>query len=152
LNEPQTFRVDRFLSLTGQEFINYVEPFVNMQAGLMPQDVYEPLRSELARMDDAHVVYTIEICMRLNPLDFVDDAVNYLSHTDAAVCCAAYNSINSFSSTSMRHDVVAKIAATPIVDLFTNDVRTGEWIRIGTNAVFIRDLLAKFTPKADTLT
>ncbi len=97
-------------------------------------------------MDDRHAVYALEICMRLNPLEFVYDAIRYLSHTDAAVCCAACRAIQFLSPAMMPRDVVAKIAITPIVDLFANDLRTDERIRIGTNATFIRDLVTKFSP------
>jgi hypothetical protein len=90
--------------------------------------------------------------MRLNASEFVHRAITFLSHTDAAVCCAAYNSINRLSPTSMPPDVAAKIATTPTVDLFAPDIRSGERIRIGTNEEFIRDLVTKFTPKAGETT
>ena len=145
MNESDVFSHARFLSLTGKEFINYVEPFVNMQAGEIPQAVYSPLQSGLAGMDEEHTVYALEICMRLNASEFVRSAVTFLSHTDAAVCCAAYRAINSLSPTSMPPDVAVEIASTPTVDLFARDIRSGERIHIGTNEVFIRDLVTKYT-------
>lgn len=147
MNAADVFSLDQFLSLEESELVEYAEPFVNVPSSEIPQDVYGPLCSELASMNERHVVYALEIGMRLNPLDFVYCAVSYLSHTDAAVCCSACRAIEFLSPDSMPRDVVAKIAATPIEDLFANDLRTNERIRIGTNAVFIRDLVAKFTPK-----
>ena len=152
MNESGAFSYDRFLSLAGSELVEYVEPFVNVRVEAIPEAVYEPLRSELADMDDEHAVYALEICMRLNPSEFVRRAITFLSHPDAAVCCAAYNSINSLPPPLMSADLVARVAATPTVDLFAPDLRSGDRIRIGTNEGFIRDLVAKFAQKAGEAT
>jgi len=147
MSESTVFSFDRFLSLTGAEFVNYVEPFVNAQSGSIPEGVYDPLQARLSSMDAEHAVYALEICMRLNAGEFVRRAAVFLSHSDAAVCCAAYRVINWLPVTSMPPDVAAEIAATPAVDLFGPDFRSGERIRIGTNEAFIRDLVTKFVPR-----
>jgi len=146
MNEADIFSLERFLSLAASELVEYAEPFVNVLSSGIPHKIYSELRSRLANMDEMHVIYALEIGMYLNPLEFVHNAVGYLSHTDAAVCCAANRAMHFLSPASVPRDVVAKIIATPIVDLFTNDVRTGERIRIGTNEVFIRDLAVRLTP------
>jgi hypothetical protein len=152
MNESEVFRLDRLLSLTGGEMVKYVEPFVNERMTAIPELVYEPLQSKLADMDDEHALYALEICMLLKPSEFLLRAITFLSHPDAAVCCAAYNSINGLPQASMPADLVAKVATTPKVDLFAPDLRSGDRIRIGTNEWFIHDLVAKFAQKTSEAT
>ena len=145
MNAPAIFNTDRFLSLRDSELVEYVEPFVNTQTQAITESAYDVLAAALDGLDDAHIVYALEICMLLKPSEFANRAVMFLSHTAASVCCAAYNSINRLPPSLMPEDLVQRIAATPIVDLFATDLRSAERIRIGTNEEFIRDLLAKLT-------
>lgn len=144
MNESGVLSHDRFLSLAGSELVEYVEPFVNVQMEAIPEVVYEPLQSRLANMDDEHALYALEICMLLKPSEFVGRAITFLSHPNAAVCCTAYRLINGVPTTLMPSDLAAKVAATPTVDLFAADVRSGDRIRIGTNERFIREIVEKF--------
>jgi len=144
MNESASFDCDRFLSLGGSELVGYVEPFVNIRIDAIPESAYGVLQAALDGLDEVHTVYALEICMLLKPSEFAHQAAAFLSHTDAAVCCAACNSMNRLPPSLMPADLVQKIAATPTVDLFTTDLHSGERIRIGTNEEFIRDLVAKF--------
>ena len=110
----------------------------------IPKSVYGPLQSRLTDLNERHLVYALEICMFLNPQDFVSRVVDFLSHSDASVCCAACNLISSVAETLVTEELAEKIADTPVVDLFTADVRSGKRIQIGTNEEFIRELKTKF--------
>jgi hypothetical protein len=146
-----SFSYDRFLSLTGSELVSYVEPFLTTQSEAIPEAVYDLLQPKFADLDNEHTVYALEICMLLKPSEFVRCAITFLSHPDAAVCCAAYNSINSLPPALMPADLVAKVATTPTVDLFAPDLRSSDRIRIGTNEGFIHDLVAKFAQKTEAM-
>jgi hypothetical protein len=152
MNKLNIFNYGHFLSLTGYELVKYVEPFLTMQREAIPESVYEPLQSTLAHMDNEHALYALEMCMLLKPSAFARRLITFLSHSDAAVCTTAYRLINGLSPDLMPADLVAKIVATPTVDLFAPDVRTGDRIRIGTNEVFIRDLVAKWDQQAHEAT
>src|SRR5690349_14980193 len=121
MSKSVAFNLDHFLSLAGSELATYVEPFLTTHIESVPQSVYDLVQFQLTSMDEEHTVYALEICMLLRPNEFVTRAVSFLSHTDAAVCCAAYNAINHLPSTLATAELVAKIAATPQVDLFAAD-------------------------------
>lgn len=144
MNESETFSYERFMSLAGSALVSYAEPFVNKRMLAIPESVYELLLSNLTRLDEEHTVYALEICMALKSNEFASIVVGFLAHTDSAVCCTGYNLLKKIPPNLMPADLVRKIAATPEVDLFTHDVRTGNRIRIGTNREFIRDLTATF--------
>lgn len=143
MTERFSFNYEHFLSLSGSELVNYVEPFVTTQFDAIPKSVYDALSSSLACQDEEHAVYSLDICMLLRPREFVSRAVKFLSHSDAAVCCAACRVIERMPATLMPADLRGKITAIPIVDLFTTDFHTGNKVRIGTNEELIRGLLAK---------
>ncbi len=143
MREVPQFRLDRFLALSGLELHDYTEPFVNRLQDAIPECVYEPLQSKLADLDEEHTVYALEINMLLNPEEFIERAVQFLSHSDSAVCCTAFRTIERLPAAFMTNDLLEQIRGTPVVDLFTTHVRTGERVRVGTNDQFIHDLLAK---------
>lgn len=143
--ESSTFNYDHFISLAGSDVVKYAEPFVNMRREAIPESVYEQLEAALPNMDELHTVYALEICMILRPQEFVSRAVEFLLHSDAAVCCAAYNSINNLPSALVTADLVAKIAATPVVNLYGPDLHSDKKIPAGTNEAFIRKLVSKFS-------
>jgi hypothetical protein len=139
---PQ-FSLDKFLELSGSEFRKYAEPFVNVLHDTIPKSVYEPLKSKLQELDIEHTVYALEINMLLKPQEFIEFVIPYLSHSDSAVCCTAFRTIERQPTSLMTNDLCNQIRATPIVDLFSTHVRTGEKVLVGTNEEFIRNLLAK---------
>jgi len=143
MTELSQFSLDRFLSLSGQELHDYTETFVNMEKNALPESVYEPLLSKLADFDEEHTVYALEICMLLKPKEFVGRAVRFLSHSDSAVCCAAFRTIERLPASFMTSELLEQIGATPVTDLFTTHIRTGARVRIGTNEDFIRGLLER---------
>jgi len=147
VTQPLVFSYDRFLSLSGCELVDYVEPFVTTRVRAIPESVYDVLRSALTGLDEAHTVYALEICMLLKPREFVRCAVRFLSDSNASVCCTAYRIIKSLPPTSMPAELVREICATPSVDLFASDVCSGDRIHIGTNEEFIRDLIATFAER-----
>lgn len=151
MNESSSFSYGRFLSLGGCELVNYVEPFVTKHIDGIPESLYEPLRSRLAGLDKEHIVYALEICMLLRPREFAGCVVGFLSHDDSSVCCTAYRLIKSIQPDLMPPELVQRIAATPTVDLFTSDVRSGNRIRIGTNQEFVRDLVESLGGKRCTV-
>ena len=145
MNESAFFSCERFLSLTGGELVNYVEPFVTIQSDAIPESVYDSLQPRLAVLDNEHTVYALEICMLLKPRAFISRVVGFLSHDDSSVCSTAYRLIKTIHPSLMSADLVAEVADTPTVDLFASDVRSGNRIRIGTNEEFICDLVKSFT-------
>lgn len=147
MNESTCFSYDRFLSLAGSELVNYVEPFVTTQADEIPESVYDRLQSGLAGLDEQHTVYALEIGTQLKPGEFVGRVVGFLAHPDSSVCSTAYRLIKSTPPNLLTGSVVEEIAATPTVDLFTSDVRSGSRIRIGTNEEFLRDLVESVVKK-----
>ena len=144
MNESETFSYEQFMSLPGSTVWSYAEPFVNTKMDAIPESAYDPLVSNLSKLDEAHTVYALEICMALKPIEFASIAVGYLASADSSVSCTACRVLKKIPPSLMSVDVARKIAATPVVDLFTHDVRTGDRIRIGTNQEFIRDLVATF--------
>jgi len=138
------FDCDKFNTLNGCDLVAYVEPYLAAQQDRIPAATYEALESVIDRLDDAHTVYAIEICMLLKPDDFAGRAIEFLSHSDASVCCAAFNSVSRLSRSSLTDELVARIRATPVVDLFGPDLHSNKRIPIGTNAEFIRSLLDKY--------
>jgi len=139
-----TFDCDHFLSLSNGELIDYTEPFVTTQADKVPCSVYETLANKLDELSDTHVVYALEICMRIAPQEFASQAVEFLSHSDPSVNCTAYRVIESLPPEFVSSALVKRIAETPVVDLITSHVRTGERVKIGTNEEVVRELLDKF--------
>ena len=139
------FSCEHFLALDGDELIDYAEPFVTTQVDKVPDSVYETLLDRLGGLGDIHTVYTLEICMRIDPKNFVSHAIEFLSHSDSSVCCTACRLIESLPKEFIADDLVKKIAETPIVDLFSLHIRSGERIRIGTNEEFIRTLVTRFS-------
>ena len=137
------FCLDEFLALSGAELRDYTEPFVNENREALPESLYEPLQSKLAVLDEEHIVYAIEISMLLRPKEFAGCAVQFLSHSDSAVCCTAFRTIERLPAAYITNELLEQIRATPVTNLFTTHVRTGERVEIGTNEMFIRDLLAK---------
>jgi hypothetical protein len=144
MNQSESFSDERFMSLAGSALVSYTEPFVNRGLCTIPMSVYEVLVSNLTRLDEEHVVYALEICMALKPDEFANLLVGFLAHADSAVSCTAFRLLKKIAPNRMRADLVRKIVTTPVVDLFSRDVRTGNPIRIGTNKEFIRDLVATF--------
>jgi hypothetical protein len=142
MSDQSLFSLDRFLSLSGPDLFQYAEPFVSTETALVPESVYDPLRSMLTEMDDRHLVYALEICMLLKPQEFASRAADFLSHVDSAVCCAACRALEHLDADAMTPELVKRITETPIVDLFSVHVRTGERVRVGSNKEFIRHLLA----------
>lgn len=143
MNETSQFCVEKFVALSGTELHEYSEPFVNQLHDAIPESAYELLKSKLPHLDPEHTVYALEINMLLNPKEFIGFAIPYLSHSDSAVCCTAYRTIERQPTSLMTNDLCDQIRATPTVDLFSTHVRTGEKVLVGTNAEFIRNLLAK---------
>jgi hypothetical protein len=139
----QSFSLDRFLFLSGAELCNYAEPFVNTRMNAISESVYEPLQCRLADLDEEHTVYALEICMLLEPREFAIRAAQFLSHSDSAVCCTAVRVLEWLPPSLITDDLVKQVRATPITDLFTTHVRTGDRVHLGTNEDFIRQLLAK---------
>ncbi len=157
MNESESFSYERFMSLAGSALVSYAEPFVNTRMHAIPESVYDLLVPNLTSLDEEHTVYALEICIALKPSEFANLAVEFLAHSDAAVSSTACRVLQRVPPNLMPADLVRKIASTPIVDLFTRDVRSGNRIRIGTNKEFIRDLVATFTqatsqrPQADDM-
>jgi len=149
MKNPAVFDCDYFLSLTGGELFRYAEPFVSTRPGVFPDSVYETLLNRLGMLDGEHTVYAMEICMLINPAGFVDRLVEFLSDEDSAVCCAAYRLFKRVPASLLPAHLMAAVAATPSVDLFAHDVRSGARIRIGTNEAFIRDLAGGSSRKMD---
>lgn len=145
MNDKDLFNYDRFCSLTGADLINYAEPFVNTRHQAIPNSVYELLRSSLGWLDEAHLVYALEVCMLLKPMDFLAAVVAFLSHQDASVSCTAYRLISKLRAEAIPEYVKEKIAAIPIVDIFGPDLHSGNKTRIGTNQEFIRSLCTQFS-------
>jgi hypothetical protein len=145
MTELSPFLLDRFLSLSGPELRDYAEPFVNTHKDAIRESVYEPLQSKLRDLDEEHTVYALEICMLLKPDQFASRAVQFLSHSDSAVCCTAFRIIERLPSSFIRDHLGEQISGTPVVDLFSTHVRTGDRVRVGTNEEFIRELVAKTT-------
>jgi hypothetical protein len=145
MNELETFSYERFMSLPGSTVWSYAEPFVNTRMDAIPDSVYDLLVPSLSKLDEAHTVYALEICMALRPSEFAGVVVGFLAHTNSAISCTAFRLLKKIPPTLMPTDLATKIATTPIVDVFTHDVRTGNRIRIGTNKEFIRELVATFT-------
>src|SRR5262245_7989826 len=144
MNESDSFSYERFMSLAGSALVAYSEPFVNTRMHTIPESIYDLLAPNLTRLDEEHVVYALEICMALRPNEFASVVVGFLAHADSAVSCAACRLLKRIPPNLMPAHLVREIATTPVVDLFTRDVRTGNRIRIGTNNEFIRDLVATF--------
>jgi len=147
MNKPEPFSYDRFLSLVGSALVSYTEPFVNTGKYAISESVYDLLMSNLPRMDEEHIVYALELCMVLKSSEFAYIVAEFLSHVESAVSCTAYRLLKLIHPNLMPADLSKKIAATPVVDLFTHDVRDGKRIQIGTNKEFIRDLVARFASK-----
>lgn len=138
-----TFSFDDFLSLNGAELVAYAEPFVTSQKDHVPIAVYEVLANKLGELSDIHTVYALELCMQIDPQEFVSHAIGFLSHPNPSVCCTASRLIEALPTESLTSDLVARIADTPVVELTTLHVRTGKPIQVGTNKNFIDRLLAK---------
>jgi hypothetical protein len=138
------FTVERFLSLGGENLVEYIEPLLT-QHETIPESSYELLRSRLADLDVGHTVYVLEICILLKPDDFIGHLITFLAHTDSSVCCAAFRLINKASLSLLTDELIARIATTPIVDLFDPIIDSEDRIRVGTNKIFINELVVKFT-------
>jgi hypothetical protein len=148
MNKLELFDYERFISLTGSALVSYAEPFVNTRPDAIPQAVYDLLIRDLPTLDEEHTVYALEICMALKPSEFASTVVGFLAHPDAAICVTAYRLLKRIPPESLRFDLWSRIAATPEIDLFAPDVRTGNLIRVGSNKEFIRDLVATFASKS----
>lgn len=144
MNQSESFSYERFMSLAGSTLVSYAEPFVNTGTHAIPESAYDLLVSNLTRLDEEHTVYALEICMTMKPNEFASIVVGFLANAHCSVSCTAYNLLKRISPELMPADLRSRIAATPVVDLFTSDVHTGNRIRIGTNKEFIRDLVATF--------
>jgi hypothetical protein len=148
MKDVPAFSLDHFLSLSSSELVSYAELFVNRESESIPEEVYPPLVAVLTKLDGPHLVYALEICTRLRPGDFVYRAVEFLSHPDASVCCAACRAIEYLPKHEMPGDLGDRINATPVVDLFGPDLHSGNRRRIGTNEGLIRNLLEKLISDA----
>lgn len=144
MNKLESFSYERFMSLTGSALCGYAEPFVNTRIDAIGETVYDLLLTNLSILDEEHTVYALEICMALKPNDFAHVVVGFLAHSSAAVSATAYRLLQKMPPELLPADLRHRIATTPVVDLFTSDVRTGNPIRVGTNKEFIRDLVARF--------
>lgn len=138
------FDIRSFLTLSGRELADYTEPFLAVEASAIALPVAEALVVALPSLDEEHLVYALELVMRARPVGFTDHLLKFLTHPQAAVCCTAYRLLSDVSRDSVSADFPKKLAAVPIVDLFTDDVVTGEKRRVGTNAEFLRSLMRKF--------
>ena len=147
MNES-TFDCEHFLSLCNDELVTYAEPFVTTQAEKVPGSAYDILANRFDQMSDVHKVYALEICMRLAPEKFVGQAIEFLAHTDSAVCCTASRLLEAVSPELVSDNLIKRISETPVVELFATHVRTGERVRIGTNKEFIRTLLGRLRQQA----
>ena len=145
MSELESFSYERFMSLSGSSLVSYAEPFVNTRTHAIPESVFDLLMSNLTRLDEAHTIYALEICMALKPSEFISVVVGFLANANASISCTAYRLLSKTPPELISADLRSRIAATPVVDLFTSDVRTGTRIRIGTNEEFIRDLVANFS-------
>jgi hypothetical protein len=148
MNAERAFNYDTFISLEGMDLHHYVDALedaglANATATSSTNSVYDALLSGLPSMNDEHVVYAIEICMRLNPIDFLPQAVQYLAHNDASVCCAACRAIEQLPQGAIPDSIVSQIEGIPVAPLTVKDIPPGKVITIGTNEVFLRAVLAK---------
>jgi hypothetical protein len=145
MNDSDSFSYERFMSLTGSALVRYAEPFVNTRTHAIPDSVYDLLVCNLAKLDEAHTVYALEICMAIKPQEFASIVAGFLANTHYSICCTACRLLSRISPDLMPADLLSRIAATPVVDLFTTDVHSGNPIRLGTNKEFIRLVLAEFS-------
>lgn len=145
MSDKEAFSYGRFMSLSGSGLVSYAEPFVNTSEYSIQDTEYDLLVANLTRMDNEHIVYALEVCMAANPCKFAMIAVGFLAHPDGAVCCTAFRLLQSAPLELISADLVAKIASTPVVDLFANDLHSENRINVGSNKEFIRDLVARFS-------
>jgi hypothetical protein len=144
MSDTTSFSYERFMCLSGSPLVNYAEPFVNTAGHAIPESAYGLLLSDLTRLDEEHTVYALEICMALKARQFASVVAGFLAHPASAVSCTAYRLLKRIPRDSMDANLLAKIAATPVIDLFAHDVRNGKQIIVGTNEQFIRDLVTTF--------
>ena len=150
MKDKVLFSFERFSSLAGSDLVEYVEPYLTIRPEAVPVSVYEQLVSGLADWDEYHLVYALELGMRLDPADFVGRLVPFLSHQDGSVCYAAYRLIKNRPPNETLDDLISEIVSVPVVELFYKDPRSGEPRRIGTNEAFLRDLVGKTTLESGT--
>ena len=137
MNISESFDCERFLSLGGSELVAYAEPFVNTRMVNAPESAYDILAPRLGRLDEEHTVYALEICMAIKPSEFVSVVIGFLSNTSSAVCCTAFRVLEWWGSADfITPELVRKIAETPVVDLITRNVRTGEHSRRDKRAIY----------------
>jgi hypothetical protein len=144
MNETKTFDIHSFLTLSGRELMEYAESFLATEAPAMTLPTAEALVASLPSLDEEHLVYALELVMTARPEGFTDQLLTFLTHPRAAVCCTAYRLLSRVPQNSMPADFAKKVATVPIVELFTDDLVTGEKRSVGTNAEFIRSLMSKF--------
>lgn len=138
------FDIRSFLTLSGRELTDYVEPFLVVEVPAITLPVAEAIAVALPSLDEEHLVYALELVMRARPKGFTDHLLTFLTHPQAAVCCTAYRLLSDVSPNSGSAEFPKKLAAVPIVDLYTADVVTGEKRHVGTNAEFLQSLMRKF--------
>jgi hypothetical protein len=141
--ESSDFSFERFMSLSGSDLVIYAEPYVTTEAESIRKEIYSALASSLADMDETHLVYALEICMKLKPKELIQRATAFLAHPDAAVCSTAFRIVEYIPVNEIPTDVVDNFSSIKVVDLFGPNLRTGERICMGTNETLLRMLLEK---------
>ncbi len=138
------FEIEHFLSLSGESLIDYVEPFVTTGRFDVPDSVYNQLVATLGKLSDEHTVYALELCKLLKQSDFVEIAIDYLSHASANVCCTACRLIESLPLTMVSKESRRRISNVPIVAIYAINPRNSTLVCTGTNQSFIHLLVTKF--------
>jgi len=141
--ESSDFSFERFMSLFGPDLVSYAEPYVTTEVESIPKEIYPALVSSFTDMDETHLVYALEICMRLKPKEFIQRAVAFLAHPSAAVCTTAFRIVEYMPLDEIPTDVVNNLFNIKVVDLFGPNLRSGERICVGTNETLLRTLLEK---------
>jgi hypothetical protein len=141
----RTFDVEHFLSISNEELVAYIEPFLISEEWKIDDDQARKIEGAFPTLDKFQTVYALELCMRADAVRFIPNAIECLSHRDAEICCAASNSIDRFWSTNCTVDIVALLVSVPEVELFTTHVVTGNIESMGTNEKFVRPLIDRFT-------
>jgi hypothetical protein len=109
MTSTSAFDYDRFVALTGQELVSYVDPLVNDRATMVAKEDLARMLSDLPSYDEYHLVYALELGAAHSPEAFAPHLPQYLSHKEGSVCCSAFNALNALPDKCVTQELVESV-------------------------------------------
>lgn len=109
MKERTHFTYEQFITLSGTELGNYVEPYLNDLSAPVPRDSLQQVLSEMSRYDESHLVYAIELGSVRSPETFAPHIPQYLSHELGSVRCAASRFLEHLPDANLSPEIVVSV-------------------------------------------